>query len=221
MRIDLCADMVGILIQWFLSRLRVKFKRVAHEIGQLKAQRISKLGVQTISAGKRPNMLRAYDKVAECTEQLRKLQRKRSRDADELSLETEFGIVKGSVMTRIERQFGGNRIPFEIDCFSKLGRPPEFTPCTNVEIWNGTGAHVPTIEECGLDTWLSGTRLSELQEEIGYQQFNRWLNGISNGNSARYKKSYLPFLQPGGNPLVTTETIFETYQASIIKRLSA
>jgi len=79
MRIDLCADMVGIPIQWFLSRLRVKYKRFAHEIGQLKAQRIGKQGVQTISAGKRPNMLRAYGKVAEYNEQLRKMQLNRSR----------------------------------------------------------------------------------------------------------------------------------------------
>jgi hypothetical protein len=97
MRIDLCADMHGVPVEWFLSRLRVRFKRIAHEIGIPKYQRIGKAGIQTVSAGQRPNIVRVYDKVAEYKNQLRKLQRKRSREADELTLEREFGISEGSV----------------------------------------------------------------------------------------------------------------------------
>jgi hypothetical protein len=221
MRIDLCADMVGTPMEWFLNRLRIKHKRIAHEIGILKYQRIGKAGIQTLSGGKRPNIVRVYDKVAEYKDQLKKIQRKRSPDAEELTLESEFGVTPDAVVTRVERQFGGQRIPIVIDSFSRLKCLPEFNPFTNIEIVNGTGAKVPTIQECGLDTWLTGTRLRQLQSEMGMQQFYRWMNAYSNGNTARYLKKYADFLQPDGVNLVTAQTIYETYRESVIKQLAA
>jgi hypothetical protein len=221
MRIDLCADMHGVPVEWFLSRMHVRFKRIAHEIGIPKYQRIGKAGIQTLSAGKRPNIVRVYDKVAECEEQLRKLQRKHSRDADELTLEREFGIAENEVITRIERQFGGQRIPRAIESFGLLSRLPEFNPFTNIEISNGTGATLPTIPECGLDMWLSGTTLHRLQTEMGEQHFRRWLDANSVGNAARIRKRYAAFLQPAGDQLLTNETIFQTYRRSVIKQLAA
>jgi hypothetical protein len=128
--------------------------------------------------------------VAEYKDQLRKLRRQRGKEADELTLETEFGISKNAVITRVERQFGGHRIPALVDCFGQLSRLPEFDPFTNIEICNGTGARVPTIPECGLDMWLAGTRLRELQAKMGESQFRRWLSANSVGNSARYRKQY-------------------------------
>ena len=221
MRIDLCADIMGIPIAWFLNRLRIRHKRIAHEIGQLKYQRIGRAGIQTLSGGMRPNIVRVYDKVAEYKEQLRKMRRKRSMDADELTLESEFGVPEKAVITRVERQFGGQRIPTMIDCFGQLKRLPEFNPFTNIEIRNGSGAKVPTIAACGLDMWLSGTRLNELQIEMGEQQFRRWLNENSSGNSSRCLKRYAAFLQPPGENLLTAQTIFEQYRESVAKQLSA
>jgi hypothetical protein len=221
MRIDLCADMHGVPVEWFLGRTRVKFKRIAHEIGLPKYGRVGKAGIQTISAGQRPNIVRVYDKVAESKDQLRKLQRRRSRDADELTLEREFGISEDAVITRVERQFGGQRIPREIDSFGRLSRLPEFNPFTNIEIRNGTGANIPTIPECGLDTWLSGSMLRQLNLEMGEQQFRRWLSTNSTGNAARYMKRFAGFLQPEGDNLLTTETIFQTYRESVMKQLAA
>lgn len=221
MRIDLCADMNGIPIEWFLNRLRVKFKRIAHEIGTLKAQRIGKAGIQTLSAGKRPNIFRAYDKVAEYKQQLRGLQRKRSKDADVLTLESEFCVSETAVITRLEQQFGGNRIPLAIGTFGDLPRLSEFNPFARVEILNGKASRVPTIPECGLATWLTGTRLRELQDEMGVHQFYRWLNVHTNGNSARLRKQYADFLRPENDDLVTTRTVFETYRESVTKQLAA
>jgi len=221
MRIDLCADLIGTPMEWFLNRLRIRYKRVAHEIGVLKYQRIGKAGIQTLSGGKRPNIVRVYDKVAEYKDQLRKMQRKRSPDAEELTLEAEFGVASDAVVTRVERQFGGQRIPAMIDCFGRLTRLPDFNPFTNIEIRNGTGARVPTIADCGLDTWLAGTRLHQLKSEMGEQQFRRWLNAHSSGNSARYLKRHADFLQPEGDNLVTTQSIFETYRESVLKQLAA
>lgn len=221
MRIDLCADMFGVPIEWFFNRLRVKFKRTGHEIGTLKAQRIGKTGIQTLATGKRPNIFRACDKVAESKEQLRRLRRKRSREADEITLESEFGISEDATITRLEQQFGGNRIPIEINSFARLQNLPDYNPFSRIEISRGTGARIPTLSECGLDCWLTGTRLRELQEEMGQQQFCRWLTKHSNGNSARWRKKYAQFLEPENNLAVTQKTIFRTYQESVKKQLTA
>jgi hypothetical protein len=165
-------------------------------------------------------MTRVYDKVAESKDQLLKLQRKRSRDADELTLEREFGISGDAVITRVERQFGAQFIPREIESFGQLLHLPEINPFTNTEIRNGTGARVPTIPECGLDMWLSGTALHQLQAEMGEPQFRRWLNANSSRNGTRYLKRFADFLQPDGENLLTTETIFQTYRKSVIKQLA-
>jgi hypothetical protein len=221
MRLDLCADIPGVPVEWFLGRVRVKFKRIVHEVGPLTFQRIGKAGIQTLSAGRRPNIVRFYDKVAEYKDQLRKLQRRRNWDADDLTLEREFGISENAVITRVERQFGGHRIPTMVDCFGRLSRLPEFDPFTNIEICNGTGARVPTIPECGLDRWLVGTRLRQLRAEMGESQFHRWLCANSAGNTARYKRRYSDFLHPDRDNLVTVQTIFETYRESVLKQLAA
>jgi hypothetical protein len=221
MRIDLCADIRGVPVDWFFDRLRVRFKRVCYEMGLLKYQRIGKAGIQTITAGKRPNLVRVYDKVAEYKDQLRKLNRKRSADANELTLEGEFGVAENATITRIERQFGGGRIPMKIDSLGKLRILPEFNPFTNVEIANGSGAGTPPLAECGFDAWVTGTRLRQLQDEMGLQQFNRWLNVSSGGNGARYRKKYFQFLQPDFDTCVTSLTLFEVYRESMEKQLAA
>jgi hypothetical protein len=221
MRVDLCADMLEVPVEWFLNRIRVKFKRVAHEVGLLKYQRVGKAGIQTISAGKRPNIVRIYDKVAEYQDQLRKLKRKRSAEADELTLSRKFGVSELATITRIERQFGGGRIPREINCFGRLHHLPDFNPFTNLEILNGTDANAPTLRECGMDTWLAGTKLRQVQREMGEQQFRRWLSANSAGNAARYRKRYSAFLSPEPDCRVTTQTVFETYRESILKQLAA
>lgn len=221
MRIDLCADIHEVPVDWFLNRLRVKFKRVSYEVGQLKYQRIGRLGIETITAGRRPNIVRVYDKIAEYKVQLKRLNRKRSYDSDELTLKDKFGVSQSATITRIERQFGGGRIPKEIDCFGKLAHLPDYDPFTNVEIINGSAAHVPTIKECGFDAWITGTFLRERKDEMGAQQFQRWLNANSKGNGARYRKKYAEFLEPRMDTRVTSETLFQTYRESVTKQLAA
>jgi hypothetical protein len=221
MRIDLCADMPGIPIEWFFTRLRVKHKRVAHEIGTLKSQRIGKAGIQTLSSGKRPNIFRAYDKIAEYEKQVRDLRRKNRREADAITLESRFGVSEKAVITRLEQQFGGNRIPVEADCFGKVSRLPDFNPFRRIEIVNGSGASVPTIQECGFANWLMGTRLRELRDEMGAQQFARWLSSNTDGNSTRLRRQYAQFLEPDSDVRVTVQTVVDTYRESVKKQLAA
>lgn len=221
MRIDLCADLYEVPVEWFLTNVRVKFKRRAHEMGLLKYERIGSKGIQTITAGRRPNVVRFYDKKAELQDQLRKLDRKRSYDADKLTLHSVFGISEHATITRVERQFGGGRIPREIDSFGKLILLPDFDPFTNIVFREQSGASIPTVRECGLDMWLAGTRLRELQQEMGEQQFHRFVNTHSIGNAARYRKRYRDFLTPRGETVLNSEILLGKYRESVTKQLAA
>lgn len=221
MRIDLCVDVHEVPVDWFLNRTRVRFKRVGYEMGQLHYSRIGKAGIQTIAAGKRPNMVRIYDKIAEYNEQLKRLNRKRGCDPEELTLMSEFGVSDRATITRVERQFGGGPIPQVIDAFGKLAKLPDFNPFTNIEVINGTGATVPTINECGFDEWIKGTFLRERQDEMGRQQFTRWLNVNSVGNAARYRKKYAAFLEPHLDDRLTSDILFFAYREAVTKQLAA
>ena len=231
MRIDLCADMHGIPVEWFLNRARVKFKRIAREIAELKAERIGKVGIQTLTAGQRPNLIRFYDKVAEYKDQLKKLQRKMPQTMrSELTLQYVFGVAEDAIITRIERQYGGGSVPViaggedkratKIEVFGELGQLPDANPFANVEIALGKFARTPTLEECDLNTYAVGKLLREWRDEMGPQQFHRFLNAKSSGNAARYEKRYAPFLDPG-DEVITGQTIYETYRESVERQLAA
>jgi hypothetical protein len=130
-------------------------------------------------------------------------------------------VSESATITRVERQFGGGRIPREIDCFGKLVHLPDYDPFTNIEIMNGRAANVPTIKEIGFDTWMTGTFLRERQDEMGLQQFRRWLNVHSQGNGARYRKKYSAFLEPDLDRRLTSEALFEVYRNSVVNQLAA
>ncbi len=222
MRIDLCADVPGVPVLWFQPRVRVKYKRFANEIGQLKYERIGRGGIETLTAGKRPNLIRIYDKVAESKEQFRKILRKYSRDSESPTFENEFGFPENAIVTRVERQFGGDRIPECLNTFAKLPRAPEFNPFTSIEIIDGRGSRVPTIAECGgLTEWVIGTRYRELRDEMGMQQFRAFLNRHSQGNASRIIEKYSRFFAAGDDDCLDVGRIFSIYRQSAVRQLSA
>ncbi len=222
MRVDLCADLPGVTVPWFQPRLRVKFKRTSREIRPLKVDIIGKVGVETISAGQRPNMLRIYNKVEERKMQFRKMQRKASKDADPLDFETEFGFGPDAVLTRVERQFGGCRIPSEIATFGHLAHAADFNPFDILEITGESSARLPTVEECeSVTDYLAGLQLHSKVMTEGLQSTIRWLNAKSGGNGARLRKRLERFL-PGSNAdSITVQHIFETYQRSVRQQLGS
>jgi hypothetical protein len=188
--------------------------------GHLWRQRAGKSGIETISAGQRPNMFRVYDKVEECRMQLRKMQRKASKDADSLTLRSEFGMDESDILTRIERQHGGARIPSLVTKFGELHRLPEYNPFEPIQIVTREHSRQPCIAERGMDEWLKGTRLKELADEMGMQKFYRWLNKHSGGNAARLMRTYSDYFESGSKQ-ITGASIFETYRESVIKQLAA
>jgi len=69
-RVDLAADIPRVSVPWFLSHTRAKFKRFHNAgMGGFEYQQMGQKGVQTLYLGRRPNMFRIYDKVAELRHQ--------------------------------------------------------------------------------------------------------------------------------------------------------
>jgi hypothetical protein len=221
MRLDLCADVPGVPVSWFQPRIWVKFKRSARQIEPLKLDVISKASVETISAGVHPNMVRVYDKVEERKMQFRKMNKKCSKDADPLDFEKEFGFGPQAVLSRVERQFGGGRIPEAVSTFGKLARAPEFNPFDILEITDNTGATLPAVHECdSVIEYLAGKELHRMICQIGLQTTRRWLNKQSGGNGARMLKRYHRFLPGSDADSLTVQRIFEIYRASVTRQLA-
>ncbi len=222
MRVDLCADLAGVPVSWFQSRLRVKYKRISRTIGPLTVDTVGNVGIETISAGKRPNMVRVYDKVAESMMQFRKMERKASKDADPLDFEREFGFGPDAVLTRVERQFGGCRIPKGIATFGDLSNAVDFNPFDVLVITGERSSRLPSVEECeSVTDYLAGLQLHQKVTTEGLQPTRRWLNVKSGGNGARLLKRLERFL-PGSNAdSMTAQRIFETYQESIRRQLGS
>ena len=222
MRLDLCADVPGVPVSWFHPRLRIRYKRMSHQIGPLKLEVIGNAGVETISAGRRPNIIRIYDKVAESRMQFRRMQRKSSIDAEPLQFEDEFGFDENATRTRVERQFGGGRIPAVVSTFGKLPHLPDFNPFDVLEITGDTGTQLPTVRECeSVPEYLAGVELNRRVVEAGLQTTRRWLNKESNGNGARLLKRFHRFLPGSNTESITVQRIFDIYRTSVIDQLAA
>lgn len=161
MRLDLCADIPNVPVVWFQSRMCFKHKRITHDIGPLRYEVIGKT-VETLSAGRRPNIFRIYNKVEESKMQFRKMCKKASVDSDPLVFEKEFGFREDATLTRIERQHGGGRLPEQITTFGELHRAPDYNPFHPMEISTRESKRLPTVSECeSLGEWLTGTGLNQ------------------------------------------------------------
>jgi hypothetical protein len=219
MRLDLCADVPNVPVIWFQPRARFEFKRYAREDGELKYAKVGKEGVQTLTAGRRPNLYRIYDKPAECRFQFRRLLRKRPADSPELDFEHEFGFPPDAVITRIERQMGSRDVA-EVPTFADVPRLPDFNPFERLQIIGGEKCTQPTLKEDGFSNWVFGTRLAELADEMGMQQFRRWLNINCNGNASRTLKKYARYFAGAGEG-ISAQRIYEIYRESTRGQLAA
>jgi hypothetical protein len=221
MRIDLTADVEDVSVPWFRNCVRFRFKQADVEHGQLKYGLIGNGQVETILAGRRPNLFRIYDKTSECEYQFRRMQRKASKDADPLEFEKEFGFKETDIRTRIERQCGGNRIPPELASFGNLQNAPMYNPFTSLEIVTSGNVAIPSPEDCEGLEYYTGLGLYEESQRVGMQSFRKNLNKQTRGNAARTMERYRRFFPHGAENPITLEQIYETYKQSTIAQLAA
>ncbi|MBS1798192.1 MAG: hypothetical protein JSS95_00035 [Acidobacteria bacterium] len=219
-RIDLCADIPDVPVVWFHEHASFRYKRISRRVGKLKWDVISNTDIETITAGARPNVYRIYNKTAEELSRFRKAQRKQSRDADPLVFEQEYGHKETNMLTRIERQYGGGRLPKEVRTFGELHRAAEIDPFDAMMI-DSAPVCLPRIEDEEFSEWLKGMALRHEAQARGKQEFCRWLNRHSKGNGARWMRRYAAYFPGSGERTPDKDSIRHTYQESTIRQLAA
>src|SRR5215469_9644621 len=96
---------------------------------------MGKGGIQTLYFGKRPNVIRIYDKVAEYKSQYAKLLRDKE-DGAVPTFEEFCGLKETDVITRVERQMGG-KIPEQFSTVEQLRTLDTYGPFDNLKIMVG------------------------------------------------------------------------------------
>ena len=217
MRLDLAADVPGVPVLWFARNARAKWKQWVAEIGKIEYARMGMRRVETVYFGKRPNCFRIYDKISELHHQYDKLIRKVSDGAETLSFEEKYGYPEtGFVMTRVERQIAGGRLPSRIKKIAHLSRLSEFNPFDRLEL-SGGPHYEPNIAEYGMK-YFTGTGLRSTADEIGLHRLRSLVNEVSAGNASRVFREYQAFLTSGIG--IDEATLYHKYQESVGRQLA-
>lgn len=197
MRLDLAVDVEGVPVTFFLDSVRAAYKRVAKDIEKAnRIMRIGRRGVETITLGARPNLFRIYDKAAERAHRYDV----RARNAKKLgrsipTYEELYGHPRENyLLTRVERQYGGGRIPEEISTVgalyeNSLGVSP-FEPLAICL----SGRPDPNPDDYDLMNFLAGKGLRQQILEQGLQRTRGLVNKKSRGNAARVFRKLGDFL---------------------------
>jgi hypothetical protein len=125
---------------------------------------------------------------------------------------------KGFMLTRVERQIAGGRVPRQIGTIGKLRRLPEFNPYSRLELLPGNGPE-PVIEDYDIIEYFAGIGLRAFVDEIGLQQLRSLLNDRSRGNASRILRKYGAFLPREAG--IDANQLFRRYQESVSRQLAA
>ena len=214
MRIDLAADIRGVAVSWFDHHTRIRWKRLASDHNRI--VRYGKSDLETLTYGARPNCFRIYNKIAEWQTQYRKLSRK--AEAGYPCFEDVFGYPEnGVVLTRVERQIAGGRVPQHIGTFGRLTALPEFNPFDPLELLCAAGPE-PGADEVGFEHYAIGKFIQSLIRQYGLHRARSWLNKHANRNGQRLLKRYRRFIPAEGDG-VTQEKLLQVYRASVTRQL--
>lgn len=222
MRVDLTADVAGVPVWFFQDSLRAAFKQVANDIE--KADQFSRLGraeIQTLYLGSRPNCFRIYNKIAELKKQYAALKRKETDERPLSSFEELYGYPsEGFILTRVERQFGGSRIPDELSTLRALREnAANFDPFASLEFL-ACNKTEPDPDAYELMKFLAGLGLRHLIRERGMQRTRKFVNKQSRGNAARTFRELSDFL-PRTGPDFSIPDLTGLYRDSVQKQLAA
>lgn len=250
MRVDLAADLGGVPVRWFQDHAYVNRKQFSSRIEKSFEQEVQFVGMgtaqaQTIYAGKRPHLIRIYDKLAEWRMQLQKQEIKSMRhnalmEGMELTAEQRYygalvpptfkeycrsrgyDYQPGNVLTRVERQIGGNRLPPALATFNDLRYAHELTPFDGLRIVAADKGQIidSPPEKVPVRDWLAALGFEALKEQFGSVQFARsFVLKHANGNGKRILKSLAECCPMTRQPL-TIEKIQESFERSTLLQTS-
>ncbi|MFZ0146323.1 MAG: hypothetical protein WAL08_18340 [Candidatus Sulfotelmatobacter sp.] len=223
MRVDLTADVPNIPVAWFLTHCRAQYKRWSADIGRIvESLEYSQMGmkeVQTFYLGKRPNVYRIYNKIAEYEYQYKQLLRRANHDAEIPPFDEIYGCSSNSILTRVERQLASGRVPPQIDTIKKLRSARSFNPFERLKFFAGCERD-PQPFHYRSDVYERGMTVHQEILEQGLQRTRYRLNEQSRGNADRILKTLADFIPADGHR-ITSEELFARYQESVERQLRA
>jgi hypothetical protein len=221
MRVDLAADVEGVPVWFFQDTLRASYKQVANDIER--ADLFIRMGrgeVQTMYLGGRPNLYRIYNKIAELKHQYDALVRKAGINGPIQSFEDLNGYPsEGLVLTRVERQIGGSRVPDQISTLELLRKNAmDFDPFERLEFLTG-GKPEPNPDDYDITTYFAGLGLRATALTLGMQRTRRLINRKSRGNAARVCRKFSEFLPPVADEFAVPP-LRDLYRKSVERQLA-
>jgi hypothetical protein len=251
MRIDLAADVEGVSVPWFKNYASADRKQFSSRIDKSLEKELQFIGMgsaaaQTLYFGKRPNLIRIYNKLAEWRMQLRKIENRYRRFNDrmmglEMSEEQEyFGrliaptlaeycrqrdyqLREDSVLTRIERQMGGNRIPPELATLGDLRQAHRFHPFSGIHIASTEPVQNIASPPPGIpiNNWFASIGYEAVKEQLGSEQLARsFVLKHGNGNGKRILEA-LEKASPSKRVPITMAEIQESFSRSTLLQTSS
>jgi hypothetical protein len=222
LRVDLAADVENVPVSWFQEHAYFAYKQLGCEYGSGKYEYVGRGEIETIRAGKRPNVIRIYNKIAEWLVQFGAMQKKRSKDSEPLKFEKEFGYRSDSILTRVERQIGGGRVPEELATFGCLIRnAANFDPFSSLRLVDCNSARLPTSAEWPGIEYYTGLGLHAEARRLGMHNFRKELNKVTKGNAGRTLDRYSPFIPNSTGGGLSLEAIRESYHCSVKEQLGS
>lgn len=212
MRADLAVDIKGVPVSFFQDAARAAYKRIMKDIEHPnRIVRIGRSGVETMTIGARPNLFRVYNKAAEREHQYGLLARRAKKQGYSIPTYQElYGHPREVLLTRVERQYGGGRLPEELCTVGALYKnaasvdpfaPLQFSVSNRPE---------PNPDDYDLTTFLAGLGLRQRILEHGLQRTRALVNKKSAGNAARTFRKFADFLPalPQGMEVPDLNTLF-------------
>lgn len=180
MRIDLAVDVRGYRVEFFRRRVRVSHKRFSSEYGRFMLERTN---VETLYFGKRPNVVRIYDKTAERRAEYQRLVRKAKNPLP--TFQARYGHLESEILTRVERQYGGGRIPKQIATLRSLQENIlRLNPFGSLQFLPGTISE-ESVNQLSGDAFIKGQGLLRLVERHGFSGMRRLLDKKTGRNTRR------------------------------------
>lgn len=191
MRLDAKVD-VDYPVQYFKEHARVPYKRNTGEWGCLKHKESNLKRVETLEIGKRPNLWRFYDKLAERHHDYKVYcNRMKKQGKEPETFENKYGHPKsGFVLTRVERQFGGGRVPELVGTIEKLiANAEQFKPFEGIEFLKAV-KKAAISESVSLRQRIVGEFLHEKNQAWGRQILESWVRKHGGSNATRFLKAF-------------------------------
>lgn len=236
MRVDAAADVPNVPVAWFHGAARAKYKQFAQQVSkeklEIQSDTMGKREIQTLYFGKRPNCIRVYNKIAEFEHEYSGFLRKIQNSADNgpclraiPTFEEIYQRQRTDVLTRVERQMAGGRIPHKLTIVATLKRHgAEYNPFDKIEFTNSAQMRPePNPWNYKLKTYAAGMYFRQRIEAEGMHFFRAWVNRHSRRNADKIIKEFRDFLpeEITSAPGITEVELFERYRDSFARQMAA